>query len=137
MPRRPPKKWMRDCVRGARKSADDPGAACGALWYHKMSPAQRAKALRKERRKNPTSKGLLQNPLVWILGGGALAWGGYMLLTKKGGVEGSVNCASLQSQLSTLQAELQVANNLGNDSLAAQKESQIVSVISQMASMGC
>jgi len=47
-PRRPPKQWMRDCVAGASKSARNPGAVCGALWYHKMSPAQRRAALRKE-----------------------------------------------------------------------------------------
>jgi len=47
-PRRPPKKWMRDCVRGASRSARNPGAVCGALWYHKMSAAERRAALRRE-----------------------------------------------------------------------------------------
>lgn len=47
-PNRPPKQWMRDCVKGASKNADDPGAVCGALWYHKMSPAQKRAALAKE-----------------------------------------------------------------------------------------
>lgn len=45
--KRPPKKWMRDCVRGASESAVDPGAACGALWYHKMSASQRKAAKRR------------------------------------------------------------------------------------------
>lgn len=47
-PRRPPRQWMRDCERGAAKSARNPGAVCGALWYHKLSPAQRRAALRRE-----------------------------------------------------------------------------------------
>lgn len=47
-PRRPPKKWMRDCVRGASRSARNPGAVCGALWYHKMSASERRAALRRE-----------------------------------------------------------------------------------------
>lgn len=48
-PRRPPKKWMRDCIRGVKESgtAKNPGAVCGALWYHKMSPSQRHEALRR------------------------------------------------------------------------------------------
>ncbi len=61
-PNRPPKQWMRDCVRGASKSARNPGAVCGALWYHKMSPAQRRAALRREGKdvnENPEGKGRL------------------------------------------------------------------------------
>jgi hypothetical protein len=50
MPRRPPKKWMRDCVAGASRSARDPGAACGALWYRKMSPEAKRRALSREKR---------------------------------------------------------------------------------------
>ena len=53
MPNRPPKKWMRDCVDGVRRSgsAVNPGAVCGSLWYHKMSPAQKRKAMRGEKMK--------------------------------------------------------------------------------------
>jgi len=47
-PRRPPKQWMRDCVKGASKSAADPGAVCGALWYRKMSPSAKRVALARE-----------------------------------------------------------------------------------------
>lgn len=49
-PRRPPKQWMRDCVAGASKSAADPSAVCGALWYRKMSPAAKRAALARESR---------------------------------------------------------------------------------------
>ena len=54
-PRRPPKKWMRDCVRGAKRSgARDPGAVCGAQWYHKTSAKKKRAALRRERKRaNP------------------------------------------------------------------------------------
>lgn len=53
-PRRPPKKWMRDCIRGAKRSgARDPGAVCGAQWYHKTSAKKKRAALRRERKKNP------------------------------------------------------------------------------------
>jgi hypothetical protein len=49
MPGRPPKKWMRRCVAGVSAHiADDPGAVCGSLWYKKMSPAQKRKAMREE-----------------------------------------------------------------------------------------
>lgn len=53
MPRRPPKKWMRDCVAGVEArspSAADPGAVCGSLWHHKMSPKSKRAALSRERR---------------------------------------------------------------------------------------
>lgn len=53
-PNRPPKHWFQDCVAGASESADDPNAVCGALWYHKMSPAQRrAATAREESKDNP------------------------------------------------------------------------------------
>lgn len=44
--KRPPKKWMRACVKGVKAggSAKDPGAVCGAQWYKKMSPKQRKAA---------------------------------------------------------------------------------------------
>lgn len=53
-PRRPPKQWMRDCIKGTSKSAADPGAVCGALWYRKMSPsAKRAALARESKAENP------------------------------------------------------------------------------------
>jgi len=53
-PRRPPKKWMRDCIRGAKRSgARDPGAVCGAQWYRKTSAKAKRAAVRRERKKNP------------------------------------------------------------------------------------
>lgn len=59
-PRRPPKKWFRDCVRGVeasrrrarrtgRRVARDPRAVCGAQWQ-KMSESERRAAVRRERR---------------------------------------------------------------------------------------
>lgn len=62
-PRRPPKKWFRDCVRGAKhrarstgRRARDPAAVCGALWYRKMTEAERRAAVRREHKmlENPT-----------------------------------------------------------------------------------
>jgi hypothetical protein len=46
-PKRPPKKWWRDCVAGVSESgsADDPESVCGALWYQKMSESQRRRLL--------------------------------------------------------------------------------------------
>lgn len=58
-PRRPPRQWMRDCVRGVKESgsAANPGAVCGSLWYHKMSAAQRREALAREKvRDNPRAR---------------------------------------------------------------------------------
>lgn len=54
-PGRPPKRWMKKCVRSVEESgsAADPGAVCGSLWHHKMSPAKKRAALAKERRGNP------------------------------------------------------------------------------------
>jgi len=51
MPGRPPGPWMRSCVRGVRASgsAASPGAVCGALWYRKMTPAGKRRALASER----------------------------------------------------------------------------------------
>lgn len=84
-PRRPPKKWMRDCVAGASKSARDPGAVCGALWYHKMSPAQRRAALQKEGKDDAAA---LANPstgatIAWVAGTVAVLGIGYLLLRPK------------------------------------------------------
>jgi len=76
-PRRPPKKWMRDCVRGASQSAQNPGAVCGALWYHKMSPSAKRAALARE--------GKLQaNPSAapWVLGALALGAAAIWYLNK-------------------------------------------------------
>ena len=77
-PRRPPKKWMRDCVRGASRSARNPGAACGALWYHKMSPSAKRAALARERRE------LAENPNsgLWLLGGLLVGGAALYLLTR-------------------------------------------------------
>jgi hypothetical protein len=65
---------MRHCVEGVRSSgsAANPGSVCGALWYHKMSPAQKRAALRKEGvRGNPD---ISQVPLSG--GEKAVLWGG-------------------------------------------------------------
>lgn len=50
--RRPPKKWWGRCVAGVRASgsARSPEEVCGSEWYHKMSPAKKAAAVRRERR---------------------------------------------------------------------------------------
>ena len=52
MPKRPPKRWWKSCVRKVEKSkyADDPEAVCGSVWYHKMSAAQKRKAVRESER---------------------------------------------------------------------------------------
>lgn len=46
--RRPPKRWMRRCVSGVRRSgsAADPGAVCGDMWFHKLTSRQKASAKR-------------------------------------------------------------------------------------------
>lgn len=84
-PRRPPKQWMRDCVAGASKSARDPGAVCGALWYRKMSPAQRRAALRREGKAEAALA--LANPaagatVAWVVGAIAVGGGLLWLLTR-------------------------------------------------------
>lgn len=56
-PQRPPKRWFESCVRQVKQRSPrvkDPKAVCGALWYHKASPAAKRAALRRER----------HNPLV-------------------------------------------------------------------------
>lgn len=90
-------------------------------------------------RKNPIGGGWTKNPLVWILGGGAVAWGGYMLFRKSATStsSSSANCAALQAQLATIQAEMQVATELGDTAIAAQKRSQIDSLQSQITGAGC
>jgi len=54
-PGRPPKQWMRRCIAGVEAGGKvrDAGAVCGAQWHHKMSPAKKRAAVRKERRGNP------------------------------------------------------------------------------------
>jgi hypothetical protein len=81
-PRRPPRLWMRDCVRGVRDSgsARDPGAVCGALWYRKMDAGQRRAALARE--------GVMDNPLssgatAAIAVAAALAVGGLVWLATR------------------------------------------------------
>jgi hypothetical protein len=59
MPRRPPRKWFRSVVRGVASggSAYDPESVAGALWYHKLSPAQKRRILRaSEKGHNPVDK---------------------------------------------------------------------------------
>jgi len=75
-PRRPPKKWMRDCVAGASSSSRDPGAVCGALWYHKMSESQRRAALSRERKLQENQSGNLIIPMLIgaAILGGVLWW---------------------------------------------------------------
>lgn len=85
-PGRPPKHWIRDCIKGVRAggSAKDPGAVCGSLWHHKLSDSQRRAILKKER----AMGGLVENPhlhanpsggtVLAVVAGlgvvGALAW---------------------------------------------------------------
>jgi len=53
--RRPPKGWIDHCInavkaagkRGLRRAARDPGAICGAQWYHHMTPSQKRAAKRR------------------------------------------------------------------------------------------
>ena len=42
MPKLPPKRWWKSCIRGVEKSgyAKDPAAVCGSQWYHKMTTSQ-------------------------------------------------------------------------------------------------
>jgi len=61
-PRRPPQRWMEHCMAGVSKGYD-PGAVCGSLWYHKMSPAQRREAMRRHERRNPFT---LKGPFVLV-----------------------------------------------------------------------
>lgn len=51
MPRRPPKKWMKDCTAGVASRSpgvSNPRAVCGSLWHHKMSRKAKRAALRRE-----------------------------------------------------------------------------------------
>lgn len=43
MPKRPPKKWWKRCVAGveSKGGAIDPAKICGALWFRKMSKADK------------------------------------------------------------------------------------------------
>lgn len=77
-PRRPPKKWWRDCVRGVEESgsAVDPESVCGALWYRKMSESQRRAATRR------SEKRLLANQNegeTMLIAGGVIALIGLLL----------------------------------------------------------
>lgn len=53
MPKRPPKRWWKSCIRGVEKSgaAYDPQGVCGDLWYHKMTTEQKMKAVKESERK--------------------------------------------------------------------------------------
>lgn len=66
-PRRPPKKWFSDCVRGVRAGARrsgrrvrDPQAVCGAQWQRLSASKKRTAVRRSERRRNPY--GYIPNP---------------------------------------------------------------------------
>lgn len=52
-PSRPPSAWMKGCMAGVGPGYD-PGSVCGSQWYHKMTPAQRRRAV-KEYEGNPKS----------------------------------------------------------------------------------
>jgi hypothetical protein len=78
MPRRPPSKWMKDCVRGvkrksrrsrkSRKRVTNPQAVCGALWYHKMDDAGRKAALKRHEKTRRTSGGVHDlEPGYWAM----------------------------------------------------------------------
>lgn len=43
MPKRPPKKWMKDCTTGVEKSGSkvNSGAVCGDIWYNKKTQKER------------------------------------------------------------------------------------------------
>jgi len=49
---RPPRKWMKRCIAGVEKSGGSnpklggPGAICGSVWYHKLTPKKRAEVRR-------------------------------------------------------------------------------------------
>jgi hypothetical protein len=51
MPKRPPKQWWERCTRAVRKASPRVSAekVCGASWYRKMSPAQKAVEVKLER----------------------------------------------------------------------------------------
>lgn len=101
-PRRPPKQWMRHCVAGASASSRDPGAVCGALWYHKMSAKQRRAALRREGKLEENAAGSI---LVPVLIGGAVV-GALLLWARSGSASASaplppaVKCVVTQAKLS-------------------------------------
>lgn len=80
-PNRPPKKWMRDCVRGVKKnspSVTDPNAVCGDLWYNKMSESARRKAMKREENTivpyAPNPIGGMGLILGLAIGGGLVYW---------------------------------------------------------------
>jgi hypothetical protein len=102
-----------------------------------------AAALRKAgvKKKNPLPR-WAQNPLLWILGGGAAAWGGYMLWTRSQAastapqIPASSPTASVQVQISTLEAQvaaLQVAYSLSHDASTLQ---QIQALQAQIKALG-
>ena len=52
MPKRPTKKWFRNCVRGVKKSGSsyDPESVCGSLWHHKLSASAKRKIVKESER---------------------------------------------------------------------------------------
>jgi hypothetical protein len=81
-PNRPPKQWMRHCTAGA-SNARDPGAVCGALWYHKMSASQRRAALAREGKGELAANPSAGATVAWVVGALAVAGVGYLLLKPK------------------------------------------------------
>lgn len=58
MPKRPPKKWFKDCIKGVKESggAYDPQAVCGSLWHQKMTDKERREVTREYERKKRQKK---------------------------------------------------------------------------------
>jgi len=69
--------------------------------------AMRKAGIARKRRRNPSGKGLLKNPLVWVLGGGVVVWGGYMLWNRAQASSNpnAAQIAQMQAQLTQLQAQ--------------------------------
>lgn len=84
-PGRPPKQWMEDCIEGASDSADNPGAVCGSLWYHKMTPEQQKAALKRE--KNPTQ---VPTPVLFVVAAAIL--GGFYWLGRQKKAKAATSC---------------------------------------------
>lgn len=59
IPERPPKRWIRHCIKGVEKSggADNPGAVCGDLWWNKKTPKERKQIIKEEESKKRKKKG--------------------------------------------------------------------------------
>ncbi len=54
MPKKPPRKWFRDCVKGVNKSKSkvtNPEAVCGDIWWHKKTKKERNVIIKKMEKK--------------------------------------------------------------------------------------